>query len=170
MEQPNDIPLLDITDGDEFNDEDPQMMRDEYILIGLIPFEQELRRLRELDQPLDGPELRYWQGIDEWLLDLEFQNAIAEPGSPTLLPSTLEHIRQFRGRIINLFLEFGIEEPVPENQAQSEATTAIQNLGSRPYVVGESDNESFKFSMRCPYCRAEVNITNEEHEEGPSGS
>ncbi|KAG0144419.1 hypothetical protein CROQUDRAFT_95123, partial [Cronartium quercuum f. sp. fusiforme G11] len=30
--------------------------------------------------------------------------------------------------------------------------------------------QSFESSMRCPYCRAEVTVTNEEHEEEPSGS
>ncbi|KAG0144281.1 hypothetical protein CROQUDRAFT_95291 [Cronartium quercuum f. sp. fusiforme G11] len=177
MDHTNHTPFLDIPDGDEVdipNHEDPQMTRDEYLLTGLIPFEQELTHLRGLNRPLNRPDSMGWQGFYQWLWELEWQDAIAEPGLSTFLPSTLEHIRQFRGRIVNLFLEFGIEEPVPENEAQNEATTAIQNLGSRPYVVGESDNvrcaQSFNFSMRCPYCRAELNITNEEHEEGPSGS
>ncbi|KAG0144410.1 hypothetical protein CROQUDRAFT_95112 [Cronartium quercuum f. sp. fusiforme G11] len=149
MDHTHNTPVLVTPDGDEVdipNDEDPQMTRDEYILTGLIPFEQELTRLRGLDRPLNRPELRNWQGFDQWLWELEWQDAIAEPGSATLLPSTLEHIRRFRGRVINLFLEFGIEEPVPENEAQSEAATAIQNLGTRPYVVGESDN------VRCAVC------------------
>ncbi|KAG0144416.1 hypothetical protein CROQUDRAFT_626582 [Cronartium quercuum f. sp. fusiforme G11] len=198
MDNNNNTPFLGIPDGDEVdipNHEDPQMMPDEYILTSLILVDTELTRLRGLDWPLNELEFRNWHAIDQSLWELQWHNAIAEPGSSTFLPSTIEHIRQLRSRIIELFLEFGDEEPVPEDEFQGEAATAVQNLGPRPYVVGESDNvrcavcmedwdegcqvvelkcfkshilhvtcaeQSFQFSMRCPYCRAEVTVTNEE--------
>ncbi|KAG0144418.1 hypothetical protein CROQUDRAFT_95122 [Cronartium quercuum f. sp. fusiforme G11] len=198
MDHNNGTPFLGIPHEDEVdipNHEDAQVTQDEYLLTNLILLEPGLTRLRGLDRPLNERESMNWHAIDQSLWELEWNNVIARPGSSPLLPSTLEYIRQLRSRIIDLFLEFGNGEPVPDNEPQGEATTAVQNLGPRPYVVGESDNvrcavcmedwdegcqvvelkcfkshilhvtcaeESLEFSMRCPYCRAEVTVTNEE--------